>query len=323
MLHIGQSESTAVLEQAASDFVDWRPRLFGVAYRILGSSSEAEDIVQEVWLRWQTTDRTVVKDPPAFLATTATRLAINVAQSARSRREAYVGPWLPEPVDTSTDPELGAERGEALELAVLLLLEKLTATERAAFVLREAFDYSYEQIASILQLSEANTRQLVSRARKHIASQRHGPVSSYEHRRLLEAFLVASQKGDLAALESILASDVVSYSDGGGVVHAARIPVVGRERVAKFMATIARTFWPGLATTWVEANGRASVLASHGRIAVALMTISASSHSIQQIMWVMNPTKLAGMSRFLPVVQDSQSSGPEPTRFVRASISHH
>ena len=221
MVQIEHARSTAVLEQAASDFVDWRPRLFGVAYRILGSASEAEDIVQEVWLRWQVTDRTVVKDPPAFLATTATRLAINVAQSARSRREAYVGPWLPEPVDSSADPALGAERGEALELAVSLLLEKLTPTERAAFVLREAFDYAYEQIASILRLSEANARQLVSRARKHLASQRRGPVNMCEYRRLLDAFRFASEKGDLTALESLLASEVVSYPDGSGVVHAA------------------------------------------------------------------------------------------------------
>ena len=232
MLDIRQVEPTAVLEQAASYFVDWRPRLFGVAYRILGSVSDAEDIMQETWMRWQTTDRTVVKDPPAFLATTATRLAINAAQSARSRREAYVGPWLPEPADTSNDPQLGAERGEALELAVLLLLEKLTPTERAAFVLREAFDYSYEQIASILQLGEANARQLVSRARKHLTSQRRGAVSSCKHQRLLEAFLIACQKGDVAALEWLLASDVVSYSDGGGVARAARIPVNGRNRVA-------------------------------------------------------------------------------------------
>ena len=221
MVHVSPSNPTPVLEQAASDFVALHPRLFRVAYRIVGSSSEAEDIVQEVWLRWQVTDRTVVEDPPAFLAKTSAHLAINVAQSARSRREAYIGPWLPEPVDTSADPQLGAERGEALELAVLLLLEKLTPTERAAFVLREVFDYSYEQIASILQLSEANTRQLVSRARKHLASQRREPVSSSAHRRLLEAFLVASQKGDLAVLERLLASDVVSYSDGSGVVHAA------------------------------------------------------------------------------------------------------
>src|SRR3954454_17157243 len=129
---------------------------------MLGSAVEAEDIVQDVWLRWQVTDRTVVVDPPAFLATTTTRLAINLAQSARSRHETYVGPWLPEPVDTSNDPQLGAERGEALGLAVLLLLEKLSPTERAAYVLQEAFDYQYRQIADVLQLAEANSRQLVT-----------------------------------------------------------------------------------------------------------------------------------------------------------------
>jgi RNA polymerase sigma-70 factor (ECF subfamily) len=231
-MHARYPQSTAVLDQAASSFVSLRPRLFGVAHRILGSPSEAEDIVQEVWLRWQATDRTVVKDPPAFLATTTARLAINVAQSARSRREAFVDPWLPEPADTSADPELGAERGETVEFAVLLLLEKLSPMERAAFVLREAFDYPYEEIASILQLSGANTRQLVSRARKHIATQRRNPVSAGEHQRLVRAFLVASQTGDLAALEQLLASDVVSYSDGGRVARAARTPEIGRTRVA-------------------------------------------------------------------------------------------
>lgn len=228
MMHTGLSPSTRGLEpvaseldQAAAEFVDWRPRIFGVAYRILGCISEAEDIVQEVWLRWQTTDRTVVKDPPAFLATTAARLAINIAQSARSRREAYVGPWLSELADASANPERGAERGEALETAVSLLLEKLTPTERAAFVLREAFDYSYERIAAILQFSESNIRQLVSRARKHLASERRGPVSACEHRLLLDAFLAASRKGDFAALESFLVVDVVSDAGGGCLVHAA------------------------------------------------------------------------------------------------------
>src|SRR3954469_11104682 len=133
----------ADLDHAASVFASVRPRLFGIAYRMLGSATEAEDIVQEVWLRWQGCDRSEVLDAPAFLATTTTRLAINAAQSARSRRETYLGPWLPEPVDTSADPPLGAERGEALELAVLLLLEHLSPTERAAYVLREAFDYPY------------------------------------------------------------------------------------------------------------------------------------------------------------------------------------
>src|SRR5262249_11767151 len=163
-----RDEETGEHDDGLLAFAPVRPRLFGIAYRMLGSAAEAEDVVQDVWMRWQSTNRNVVENPPAFLATTTTRLCINVAQSAHSRRESYIGTWLPEPVDTSADPGIGAERGEALKLAVLLLLEKLTPTERAAYVLREAFDYSYDQIASILQMEEANVRQLVSRARKHI-----------------------------------------------------------------------------------------------------------------------------------------------------------
>jgi RNA polymerase sigma-70 factor, ECF subfamily len=197
------------LDQAASVFVSARPRLFMIAYRILGSVSEAEDIVQEVWLRWQGTDRTVVISPPPFLAITTTRLAINVAQSARRRRETYVGPWLPEPVDSGVDPETGAERGETIAFAVLLLLERLTPTERAAYVLREGFDYPYRQIAEILQLSVANTRQLVRRARKRIAVERCQPVGPAAHRRLVQAFLAAAQGGSLADLEDLLAADAV------------------------------------------------------------------------------------------------------------------
>src|SRR5215831_20534993 len=166
-------------------FASVRPRLFGIAYRMLGSAAEAEDIVQDVWLRWQSTNRRAVEEPPAYLATTTTRLCINLAQSAHARRESYIGTWLPEPVDTRADPGLGAERGEALKLAVLLLLEKLSPTERAAYVLREAFDYPYDQIASILQTDETNVRQFVSRARKHIADGRRASVSPNEQRRLL------------------------------------------------------------------------------------------------------------------------------------------
>jgi RNA polymerase sigma-70 factor (ECF subfamily) len=147
-------------------------------------------------------------------------LCINASQSARSRRETYVGTWLPEPLDTSGDPGIGAERGEALKLAVLLLLERLSATERAAYVLREAFDYSYRQIADILQMEEANTRQLVSRARKHIEDGRRTPVSSDEQRRLLEAFIAAAQNGDMGFLEDFLAEDVFSCSGGGAVACA-------------------------------------------------------------------------------------------------------
>src|SRR5690606_4065173 len=208
----------------------------------------------------RSSDLDLVRNPRAFLATITARLAINVLESARSRRESYVGPWLPEPVDTSADTGLGAERSEALEFAVLLLLEKLSPKERAAYVLREAFDYPYQEIAEILKLNEANTRQLVTRARKHIANGRRAPVARIEQQRLLGAFLAAAQNGDLAALEGLFAADVVSYSDGGGLVRAARSPVVGRERVAKFIAAVSPHFWAGVTVTTIEANGQASLL---------------------------------------------------------------
>ncbi|WP_155056777.1 RNA polymerase sigma-70 factor [Streptomyces blattellae] len=281
------------LDRAARDFIAARPRLFGIAYRVLGSASEAEDIVQEAWLRWQNTDRTDIHEPTAFLATVTARLAINLAQSARMRRESYVGPWLPEPIDTSVDPQLGAERAEALDLAVLFLLEKLNPVERAAYVLREAFDYPYKQIAAVLETSEANTRQLVSRARKHLTAERREPVSSADHRRLLEVFLAAAQTGDLSVLEELLTADVVSYSDGGGIRGASRIPVVGRSRVSRYLAAFAPAFWPPTTVRWVEANGRPAVLVSADGKAVALLSIEASAHGVERIMWVMNPAKLA------------------------------
>jgi len=165
------------LDDGLSAFVSVRPRLFGIAYRMLGSSAEAEDVLQEVWVRWQTTDRDRVRNPVAFMVTAATRLAINVRQSARVRRETYAGPWLPEPTDTSTDPALGADRREALNVAVLLLLEKLSPTERAAYILREAFDYPYRKIADVIRVEEANARQLVTRARERLSSARREPVT--------------------------------------------------------------------------------------------------------------------------------------------------
>jgi RNA polymerase sigma-70 factor, ECF subfamily len=144
-----RERDSETIEDATATFQSLRGRLFGIAYRMLGTAPDAEDIVQETWVRWQTTDRDAVRDAPAFLATTTTRLAINAATTARARREAYVGPWLPEPVSTTDDPMLGAERGEALELAVLMLLERLTPRERAAYILRQAFEYSYREIADI------------------------------------------------------------------------------------------------------------------------------------------------------------------------------
>lgn len=281
------------LDRATREFMTARPQLFGIAYRVLGSAAEAEDIVQEAWLRWQRTDRAGVMDPPAFLATVTSRLAINLAQSARKRHETYTGPWLPEPVDTSRDPQLGAERAEALDMAVLFLLQRLNPVERAAYVLREAFDYPYRQIAEMLETSEANTRQLVSRARRHLSEERREPVSPEAHRRLLEVFLAAAQEGDLSVLEDVLTEDVVSYTDGGGIRGASRIPVVGRPRVSKYLAAFAPRFWPRTDVRRVEANGRPAILVTTDGKAVALLLIDASERGIERLMWVMNPAKLA------------------------------
>ena len=192
--------------------------------------------MQDVWVRWQTADRSLVRDAAAFLVTTATRLAINVMQSARSRRETYVESWLPEPVDTSADPGLDAERGEGLEAGILLLMEKLSPTERAAYILREAFDYPYRDIANVLRLEEANARQVVTRARQHVAHDRRMPASSTEQRHLFDAFVAAAQSGDVAGLEGLFASDVVSTSKGAGLVRSARVPVVRQEHVGTFIA---------------------------------------------------------------------------------------
>ena len=286
---------TAAYDNSLAAFIDARPRLFGIAYRMLGSAIEAEDIVQDVWLRWQSTDRRAILDPPAFLATITTRLAINFAESARSRRETYIGPWLPEPVDTSSDPLLGAERGEALNFAVLVLLEKLSARERAAYVLREAFDYPYQQIADILQMTEENARQLVTRARKHVSEGRRSSVGPDEQKRFLVAFIAAAQKGDLAGLEGLFSADVASCSDGGGMVRAARVPVVGRERVAKFIAAVATHFWNGVSLSWIQANGQPCVVMSREGQIVTLATVDASAEGIHQILWLMRPSKLGAI----------------------------
>jgi len=213
-------------DDGLSAFLSTRARLLGIAYRILKSAADAEDLVQDVWIRWQTTDRSRVRDAAAFLMTMTTRLAINVVRSARARRETSFGSSLQESVDTSPDPRVEAEQSEKLRGAVLVLLGKLSPVERAAYVLREAFDYSYREIANILQLEEANARQLVSRARQHVADGQHSSVNSAEQRSFLAAFLAAAQKGALAKLESFL----VGSADG---------KVRKRERPARTGSTLA------------------------------------------------------------------------------------
>lgn len=279
-------------DDALATFDAHRRRVFGIAYRMLSTVSDAEDIVQETWLRWQHTDRSKVQEPAAFLTTIATRLSINVLQSARARRETYIGPWLPEPVNTEDDPALGAERAEALQFAILLTLEKLTPTERAAYILREAFDYPYPRIADVISGSTAGARQLVSRARAHLSSARQRTVDPAAQRRLLDAFLTAAQQGDVDELESLFAADVVSYTDGNGVKQAARIPVIGRRRVATFVSAFAHHFWTNKAIDRVEINGQpAATLTEDGEVTTAV-TVTASADGILQLLWVMSPAKL-------------------------------
>jgi RNA polymerase sigma-70 factor (ECF subfamily) len=285
-------ESDVGIEAAVGAFNESRPRLLGIAYRMLGSVAEAEDIVQEAWVRWQRTDRTVVRNPAGFLTTVTTRLALNTAESARVRREQYVGPWLPEPVDTSADPSLGAEKAEALESAVLMLLEKVRPDQRAAYVLREAFDYTYDEVADILRTSTANARQLVSRAKKAVQSDRKAPVDPARHRTLLEAFVAAARDGDMKRLEQVLSAEVVSTTDGAGIVpRAARRPVIGRDNVARFIAGWC-DWWIDTTVTWVETNGQTSVLVRRDDTPAVLLSASTSDSGIDQLMWVMAPDKL-------------------------------
>ena len=283
------------LHRATETFLLLRGRLFGIAYRMLGSVTDAEDLLQDVRVRWQLCDRAAVRDPAAFLATTTTRLALNHLQSARVRREAYVGPWLPEPIDTGVHTEVLIERAETVEIVVLFLLERLSPVERAAYVLREAFDYPYRDIADILDGTEANARQLVSRARKHLLVERSTPVARSEQDRFLQAFLDAARAGDMAGLESLLSADVVSYSDGGEVFHAARFPLEGRSRVVKFVLAVSEWFWDGVDVQLIEANGQPALRLSVRGEQIALVAVTVTDSGIDRLFWMMNTTKLDGV----------------------------
>ena len=192
------------LDEAADAYLQVRPRLFVIAHRILGSTAEAEDVLQDVWVRWQNTDRSQVLVPPAFLARMTTHLAINVTQSARRRLETCAGPRLLEPASPDGGPEAGVEQEEALGTAVRLLLERLTPAERAAYVLREAFVYPHTEIAVMLRLSHVHSRQLVSRARRRMTSGRRESVDEAEHRHFVRAFVAAARSGEMEALEKLL-----------------------------------------------------------------------------------------------------------------------
>lgn len=224
-------------------FEDCRGRLQGLAYRMLGSRADAEDILQDAYLRVKQANQPDIRNVEAYLFTTVTRLCLDQLKSARARREVYVGPWLPEPVIDvdSPSPETAAEIADDLSFALMLTLEKLSAPERAAFLLHDAFDTSYAQIAATLGKSEAACRQLVSRARKSVKSAKPPhPAPADVHKELLLNFAEATATGDLSRLEALLAADVVAYSDGGGVKVAALNPIQGAQNVARFFIGISR-----------------------------------------------------------------------------------
>ena len=206
--------NASVSDDGISSFINARPRMLAAAFRTLRNAAEAEDVVQDVWLRWQNVDHEEVRNVPAFLTTASTRLAINRAKGARTRHETPLELGLVEPVDPEAGPATLAERGQTLAFALSRLLERLSPLELAAYLLREAFNYSYRQIARVLRASEANSRQLVTRARKHLINGRRAPVATTELRRMTVAFVAATEQGDLAGLEALLSANIRGMKDG-------------------------------------------------------------------------------------------------------------
>lgn len=283
----------------ATVFRQHRPLLFSIAYRMLGSASDAEDVVQDAYLRWERADTTDVRSAKDYLSTTVTRLALDHLRSARVRREMYVGPWLPEPlvgVDEH-DPLAATTMAESLSTAFLVLLERLTPTQRAAFLLREVFDFDYAAVARVLETSDANARQLVQRAKQHIAAGRTRFSSNGRQAdELARRFLTACTTGDVDGLLSILAEDAVAWSDGGGKVAAARRPVIGADRVARFVASIVRKWSTSGEVGIAPVNGGVGLLFSRAGRVRAVMTIAAdrSGERVGDVFVVRNPDKLGG-----------------------------
>jgi len=277
-------------------FAACRPRLLGIAYGLLGELTEAEDVVQDAWLRWDGADADAVRNPEAFLVTVTTRLALDRLRSARARREVYVGPWLPEPLVTDPEtPESQAIEAERLNLALLGALERLNPVERAVLVLRDAFDFEYAEIADVLEKTPANVRQIARRARDHAGDPtRRRPVSEEERERLATAFLTAAVSGDVEGIRALLASDAIMYTDGGGVVTAARKPIYGADKIARFMVGVQRKsqFPDDPVYTQVLVNGDPGVRmdsASEGFLSI--VAIEVADGAVQGVRFFNNPER--------------------------------
>ena len=281
----------------AVEFAEHRPALIGAAYRIVGTVADAEDVVQEAWLRWSGVERSEVRDVRAFLVTVTTRLALNRLRQQRSRREAYVGPWLPEPVSSETGPEQAAEIADDVSMAMLVVLESLSPLERAAFVLHEVFDLPFAEIATALDRSEAAVRQLAHRARSHVhARQPRRPVDKDQHAEVTTRFLQLASTGDLDGLIAMLAPDVVLISDGGGKKRAALQPVYGADKVARWMLGVMnRSDIADPSIELLELNGELAIVAYDGDRPDTVGFVEAGELGITSLYLVRNPDKLGGV----------------------------
>jgi RNA polymerase sigma-70 factor (ECF subfamily) len=295
-----------MVDVSEAAFSAHRSRLVGVAYRLLGSVGDAEDVVQEAWLRWARVDTATVADPEAFLVRTVTRLAIDRLRRIAARKETYVGPWLPEPVLTSRsspagrdDPEAEAERAASVSLAMLVVLETLSPLERTVFVLHEAFGYSASEIAEIVERSPAAVRQLAHRAREHVAARRPRFATDPAVRRAAtERFLRASVDGDLAALLELLAPDATLWADGGGKIKAPRRPIHGADKIARFFAAIAgEALALSSSVEIVEVNdGPAAVFVGPAGVIAVLQLDLDEDGRVTDVRLVGNPDKLTGLA---------------------------
>ncbi|WP_280236393.1 RNA polymerase sigma-70 factor [Nocardia cyriacigeorgica] len=287
--------------QGLVDFEAERSRLFSLAYRMLGSATEAEDAVQETYLRWEGADRGEIRSAQAWLTTVVVNLCRTWLDSARARRESYVGPWLPEPVPTGAGdlgPLESAQERELVSMALLTALERLSPVERAVFVLREAFGYSHREIAGMLELSEANSQQILHRAGRRVRDGKaRFDIPAAHARALLERFFAAARGGDIAALEQMLAADVVSVADGAGMAGVARRPVVGAPKVARYLTKLFGWVVPGVTIEIVEINGLPAVCAWSDGAPLAVCTADTDGAVVTALRLVVAPDKLGYFGR--------------------------
>ncbi|MFJ3205107.1 RNA polymerase sigma-70 factor [Streptomyces sp. NPDC086989] len=292
------SEDASRPDPATEAFVAHRNLLFTVAYEMLGSAVDAEDVLQETWLRWAGVDLAAVRDRRAYLVRIATRQALGRLRTLSRRKESYVGPWLPEPLLTVPDVAEDVELADSISMAMMLVLETLAPTERAVFVLREVFDLGYDEIAEAVDKTTAAVRQIAHRARAHVAARRpRGVVSAAESRAALGAFQRALETGDLQSLLDLLAPDVVALSDGGGIKQAMPRPVVGAEKVARALAAGVAVFGPQVTVEPVQVNGHpALVMRIEGEIDM-VVAVRIDHGLVTGLYSVRNPEKLTRMGR--------------------------